>query len=235
MLNNPPASTSGLAALRHVDLFADVPQPVLATLAGTMQRKLFDAGTVIFLRGDPGTSLYLIHTGRVRIGLSSAGGKEVTLTLLGPGDFFGDLALLDGAPRSADAMAYEACELFVLQRSDFMTQLDRQPQLAKELLSVMSRRLRRNADLIEEVAFLEVGARVARLLVGLADERGIPGATGLTLAGRLTQTDLASLVSATRESVNKCLSAYQREKLLAWDRGRLILLDLAGLRRRAEM
>jgi len=218
-----------------VDLFAGLGESELSELARVLQSKRCDAGQVICLRGDPGSSLYLIRGGQVRVVLTSAAGKEVLLTLLGPGDFFGDLALLDGEPRSADVLAHEDCELLILQRPDFLSFLGTSPGVAKHLLAVMSRRLRRNADVIEEVAFLDIGTRLARLLLSLMAERGQPQDGGVAISGRLTQTDLANMMGATRESANKWLAVYRRQGLLAWRQGQLIIQDAARLRRQAEM
>ncbi len=223
-----------LAALRRVDLFAGLSEPELNALAGTLHSERYDAGQVIFLRGDPGSSLYLVRSGRVRVVLTSPAGKEVLLNLLGPGDFVGDLALLDGEPRSADVLAHDDCELLSLQREDFMAFLDTHPKAAKHLLAVMSQRLRHNADLIEEVAFLDIGTRLARLLLGLAAERGEPAGNRVTIEGNLSQTDLANMISATRESVNKWLAAYRRKGILDWRQGQLVILQLDRLRGQAE-
>lgn len=219
--------------LRRVDLFSQFPTTELAALGQRLQRKRYHAGQVIFQRGDPGSSLLLITSGQVRIALTSSAGKEVLLTLLGPGDFFGDLALLDGEPRSADALAHTECELWSLQRTEFLGFLEAHASVAKDLLSIMSHRLRRNADLIEEVAFLDVGARLARLLLSLMAERGSRSEDRVVIAGKLTQSDLANMVGATRESVNKWLATYQRQGLVAWDKTQLIVRDPEGLRERA--
>lgn len=224
-----------LDSLRRVDLFAELTEAQQADLARQFRSKRFDAGQVIFLRGDPGDALYVIASGHVSVGLTSAGGKEVLLTQLGPGDFFGDLALLDGEPRSADCIAQTECWLLVLQEADFAAFLEAEVGVAKRLLAAMSRRLRRNADLIEEVAFLDIGARLARLLLSLAAERGASSGVGVTFAGKLTQTDLANMIGATRESVNKCLAAYQRQGLLTWRSGQLTILDIEGLQQHAQM
>jgi CRP-like cAMP-binding protein len=223
-----------MEALRRVELFSGLDTDQLAELAGKLRGKRCAAGQVICLRGDPGNSLYLIRSGRVRVVLTSPAGKEVVLNLLGAGDFVGDLALLDGAPRSADVIAHDDCELLALDRSDFMAFLDTHPAAAKHLLAVMSKRLRHNADLIEEVAFLDIGARLARLLLALASERGQRHGDEIVI-GNLSQSDLAGMISATRESVNKWLAAYRRRGLVEWRQGRLVILQPKRLDRLAEV
>ncbi len=228
-----PAS-GALEALRRVALFSGLSEEQLTELALRLHSKRYDAGQVICLRGDPGNSLYLIRSGRIRVVLTSPAGKEVQLNLLSPGDFVGDLALLDGEARSADVIAHDDCELLALDRSEFLGFLDTHPAVAKHLLAIMSRRLRHNADLIEEVAFLDVGTRLARLLLALADERGERSGDQILIGGSLSQSDLANMISATRESVNKWLAVYRRQGLLDWRQGQLVILQLDRLRGQAE-
>ena len=154
--------------LRQVPLFAELSPQELGGLAAALRRRRYPRGAVIFLAGDPNAQLYLVEAGRVRIGLTSPEGKEVVLTVLGPGDFFGDLSLLDGEPTSADAVAQEDCRLLLLPRAAFLNFVEGQPRAATALLAVLSRRLRRNARLIQDAAFLDVPARLASALLQLA-------------------------------------------------------------------
>jgi CRP/FNR family cyclic AMP-dependent transcriptional regulator len=227
-------STTGHSALARVPLFADLTTEELGALATSLRRRRSARGEVLFIEGDPGDSLYIIEEGRVKIALTSPQGKEVVLTILGPSDFFGDLALLDGEPRSADAIAVEACQLLLLRRQDFLSFIDAHPAAAKKLLAVLSRRLRRNAQLVQDAAFLDIPSRLARLLAGLADQEGQPAGTGVVIGSRLTQTDLAGFIGASRESVNKWLRSFERQGLLRLERGRLVILDVERLREHIE-
>ena len=216
--------------LGQIPLFAELTAEELDRLGACLRRRRYRKGEVIFLQGDPGTSLYIIDAGRVRIGLGSPDGKEVALALLGPADFFGDLALLDGEPRSADAIAHEPSELLVLRREDFLQFLGAHPRATTALLGVLSRRLRRNAQLLQDAAFLDVPGRLARIILELAQAEGRPDGTGLVITSRLTQTELAGMVGATRESVNKWLRSYERRGLISCQRGQITVLRPDELR-----
>jgi CRP/FNR family transcriptional regulator, cyclic AMP receptor protein len=224
------ANTTQPAGLSQVVLFTALSTEERRGLAACLQRRQYVKRQIIFVKGDPGTSLYLIETGRVKIVLTSEEGKERVLSILGPHDFFGELALLDGEPRSADAVAQEACQLWLLQRADFLRYLETQPQVATKLLAVLSRRLRQTNQVVEEAAFLDVPARLARRLLELAGDQGQPGAGGSVIATHLTQTELAGMIGATRESVNKWLSYYEHQGLIHCQRGQIMVLRPQGLR-----
>ena len=216
------------AILRGVSLFADLPSADLEELATGLRRRRYARGQVIFTQGDPGSSLCVIEEGRVRIAVGSDEGKELVLRVLGPGDFFGELALLDDEPRSADAIAQEACQLLLLQRADFLEFVEARPKVATLLLAALSRRLRIASQQAQDVVFLDVPARLARTLLEQA-----AGQSGERPVCRLTQSELAGLVGATRESVNKWLGYYERQGLIERQRGSVTILKPEGLRRRS--
>jgi CRP/FNR family cyclic AMP-dependent transcriptional regulator len=215
------------SVLRSVSIFVDVPTSELETLAAGLRRRRYARGQVIFTQGDPGNSLCIIEEGRVRIVVGSDEGKELVLRVLGPGDFFGELALLDGEPRSADAVAQEACQLLLLQRSDFVEFVEARPKVATTLLAALSRKVRFTTRQAQDVAFLDVPARLARTVLeqAIADNGGEP-------VCRLTQSELAGMVGATRESVNKWLGYYERQGLIRRQRGAVTILKPDALRRR---
>lgn len=222
--------TSTTALLAQVPLFAHLSPEELSALAALLHRRRFGKGEVIFHEGDVGTALYIIEEGEVRIVLRSPEGKEVVLVLLGRGDIFGELALLDGEPRSADAVAKEPSQLMVLRREDFLNFLDAKPKVAGVLLAALSRRLRRNAQILHDAAFLDVHARLARVLLDLGQTHGQPGPEGIVISPRLTQTELANLVGVTRESVNKWLRFYERRGIVRRRGGRLVIVEPQRLR-----
>jgi CRP-like cAMP-binding protein len=156
----------------------------------------------------------------------------VLLDLLGPGDVFGELALLDGEPRSADAVAVEPTVLLLLRREEFVRFLEERPRLSVQLLAVLSRRLRRDAQLVQDAAFLDVPARLARILLRLAEAEGEAGEEGLVIRARLTQTDLAGLVGTTRETLNKWLGFYEAQGWIRWDKGQITVRRPEALRKR---
>jgi len=209
--------------LSRVPFFAGVPADELEKLASSLQRRTVRAGKAVFRQDDPGSSLYVIESGVVKVQRTSPEGKEVILTILGPGDFFGELALLDGEPRSADAVAKEDTALLVLERDDFLAFLDRAPAVATKLLAALSRRLRRTDQLVQDAAFLDVPARLARALLQLSESP--EAATGLT------QSELAAMVGASRESVNRWLQFYRRRGLIESASGSIRVLQPEELRR----
>jgi CRP/FNR family transcriptional regulator, cyclic AMP receptor protein len=220
--------------LAQVGLFSDLSTAELVGLAALMRPRPYAKDEVIYLRGDPGTAFYVIASGKVKIALTSPDGKELILRRLAAGGFHGELALLDDEPRSADAIATEASVLLVLQRDAFRQFLAEHPGVATKLLGTVSHYLRRNAELIQDATFLDVPARLARILLELAGE---PGATelpppGAVLPDRMKQGELASLVGATRESVNKWLGSFEKQGLIRYDKGQITLLRPSGLKQR---
>jgi CRP-like cAMP-binding protein len=217
-------------ALAHVPLFADVAPQHLRGLAEVLRPRHYRKGETVFVAGDPGTSLCVIDCGRVKLSLSSADGREVILDLLGPSDVFGELALLDGEPRSADAVALEPTTLLLLHRDAFLRFLHERPEVAITLLGVLSRRLRRDAQLIQDAAFLDVPSRLARTILRLA----VADESGIRRTARLTQTDLAAAAGTTRETLNKWLGFFADQGLIRWQNSRVTVLQPEGLRRRSR-
>jgi CRP/FNR family transcriptional regulator, cyclic AMP receptor protein len=224
-------TTSPRDLLVRNPLFAQLAPADLDRLAALFRRRRYRAGEPVFREGDPGTALYIIESGEVKILLGGAEGKEVVLSLLAPGEFFGELALLDGAPRSADAVTTVPSELLVLPRDDFLQFIRGAPPVAVNMLAALSRRLRRTDRLVHDAAFSDIQTRVTRVLLELGETRGTPEGRGVVIEPHLTQGDLANMVGATRESVNKCLRYFESEGLVRHQRGRLMLLDVERLRR----
>ncbi|HYM70817.1 MAG TPA: Crp/Fnr family transcriptional regulator [bacterium] len=216
--------------LAQVPLLAQLPPKALDDVAALVRRHRYAPGDVIFHQGDPGTALYIVEDGEVKIVLGSSDGKEVILRLLGRGDFLGELALLDGEPRSAEAVATLPTTLLILPRDAFAAFVTEHPQAALVLLTTLSRRLRGADNRMHDAVFLDVRTRLVKLLVDLAETRGRPDPRGVMIASRLTQADLAGMVGATRESVNKWLRYYAEKGLILHERQRLTVLDLKRLR-----
>ena len=217
--------------LQGIPIFAGLQEADLGRLERSLRRRRFRRNEVIFHRDDPGDALFVITSGIVKIALRSEDGREVILTLLGAGDYFGELAILDGEPRSADAIATEDCETLTLPRDAFLGFLRGTPDAALRLLEAMTRQyVRRLTDTVYDAAFLDVPARLARTLVHLVESQGEAAKASQIL---LTQNDLAALVGATRESINKWLGYYERHGWVKRERGSIVVLQPEALLRRA--
>jgi CRP-like cAMP-binding protein len=220
--------------LSQVPLFSSLGSDDLERLSASLQPRRYDRGEIIFHQGDVGTDLFIIRKGEVTIRLSSADGREVALALLRRGDAFGELALLDEAPRSTDAVAREETALLALNRKDFQKFLEERPQVVPALLAELSRLVRRVTQTVHDASFLDARARLARVLLDLAQKQGETGSEGVAITPRLTQTELANLAGLTRESANRWLRFYAREGLLSYEEGRITLLEPDNLRLNAE-
>lgn len=218
--------------LKQVDIFASLSDEDLRDLVGAARRRTFRAGEVIFHRDDPGQVLYVIKEGKVKICLISPDGQEISLVVFGKGEYFGELALLDGLPRSADAIALEKVECYTLQRSDFHKAIMKTPQIAIQVLEVLSQRLRRTDQQVEDLIFLDVYGRVAKKLLDLAETHGVKVDDGIRIDVRLTQQELASMVGASRESVNKVMGYFTDKQFISTDKHRITLRRVTDLKRR---
>lgn len=187
-------------------------------------------GATIFEKGDAGSSLMAVLIGRVRIGTVSVDGKEVTLNVMGPGEIFGEIALLDGKPRSADAVALDDTTLLVVERRHFLPLLMRHEGLAERVLVVLCDRLRQTSLALEEIALADLPARLARVVCRLSEEYGrVRPIGGVRIDFKLSQRDLASLVASTRESVNKQLRVWRDSGVVEMDGGYLVVMKPASL------
>jgi CRP/FNR family cyclic AMP-dependent transcriptional regulator len=218
--------------LRQVHIFNGLTDEEINELARVAKRRAFRSGEIIFHRDDPGQVLYVIKEGKVKISLNSPDGQEISLVVFGKGDYFGELALLDGLPRSADATALEKVETFTLQRSDFQNAIMKNPKIAIRVIEVLCDRLRRTDQQVEDLIFLDVYGRVAKKLLELSETHGVKVNDGVRIEVRLTQQELASMVGASRESVNKVLGYFADKHYITTDKHRITLLRVADLQRR---
>lgn len=223
-----------IEALARCPLFEHADESALRNVAEGLRRRRFRRNEVIFHQGDPGDSLHIVASGAVKILLPSAEGEEAIIATLRAGDFFGELSLLDGAPRSATAAALEPSETLVLPRTGFYELLDGDVGLRNALLAGLAWELRRLTRHVEELHFLDLAGRLAMRLTRLASE-AMPAAHGeVALDWPFTQSDLASMIGGTRQSVNRLLSGLVDDGLLRIERDRLIITDLEELARRGE-
>lgn len=218
---------------RDVPLLARLPEAELRALASHGRVRAYPSGEIIFREGDPGDSLHIVIEGGVRVSVLSPAGEEVTVALLGPGEFVGDLALLDGRPRSASAIAAQPTRTLVVTRDDFRQWLSERPRAAFALLEALSLRLRRTDEALADLAFLDLPQRLAKRLLELAIahpevQLTARGSEGVRL--RITQAELASMLGVSRESVNKQLNQFAREGWIALGRGSVTLINTEALR-----
>ena len=216
-----------------MSIFADLSQETLGDLAKRVWQKEADAGTVIVNQEDTGDQLFVIVSGKVKVVLYGETGREIILSILRGGDFFGEMSLLDRQPRSANVVAVEDSQLLGLDRDAFQTHLSAHPQTALAILAEMSRRLRHADEVIGNLALLDVYARVARTIRDMAQKQGEPVDGGLLIRERPTQQEIAGLIGTSRETVSRALNDFTRRGLLEMS-GKQILVRWGFLRKLEE-
>lgn len=213
--------------LQRSPLFRGLTPDSLQRIAGLATQRHFHAGELVFSQGDPGDALYAVVAGRVRISAGSAAGREMSLNIMEPGDTFGEIALLDGGCRTATATATESSELVAIRRDHFFALLEREPQVALELLKLCGARLRWTSGLVEDAAFLDAPARLAKRLLGLGKLHGERGGSGLTV--RISQEDLATFLGVSRQAVNQFLQGWKAQGWVELGRGSVTVKNEAAL------
>ncbi|MEM7766265.1 MAG: Crp/Fnr family transcriptional regulator [Pseudomonadota bacterium] len=210
-------------------MFQPLSDDALGLIAANGRVRSARRGEVLFSFGDPGDALFAVCSGRVLLSRFTSEGKEIALAAMEEGGVFGELSLIDGEPRSADATVVEAGDLFILDRVAFQNALDSDPSILTALLGVLTRRLRITNRLVESVSFLEMGPRLARLLLALA-ARGVHTDAGeIILPARYTQGELAKRIAASRESVSKQIAQWTRDGIIGLKDGKLVLIDIDRL------
>jgi CRP/FNR family cyclic AMP-dependent transcriptional regulator len=215
------------ALLRSHPFFRGLDGRIVDGLVPHALTRKIKRGTLLFRKGDPGTSFYVVCAGAVRISAPSEQGKDAVFNLIVPGEIFGEIAFLDGGPRTADAVMIESGELMVIERRDFLPLLRDYPELALRLLEVLCGRLRRTSQQLEDVIFLGLQPRLAKALLYLHERSSSQPAQKL----KVTQRDISQLVGISRESANKQLRSWERRKWLKLERGGMFVLAPDALRR----
>jgi CRP/FNR family cyclic AMP-dependent transcriptional regulator len=216
-----PRTVDKLAPLRNHPLFREFPPAVIEHLGTYMTRRSVRRGATIFAKGDAGTGLMAVLWGSVKISVPTTDGREAVLNIMNPGEIFGEIALLDGQPRTADAVAMNDCELMVIDRRDFIPFLRREPDVALKLIETLCARIRRTSEQVEDVMYLSLPARLAKTLLQLT---GAAGPRGAQRDVRITQRELSSIIGMSRESTNKQLRIWEKRKLVRLERGGVTLL-----------
>jgi CRP-like cAMP-binding protein len=202
------------SVFQRVALFAELEETELQALSKLASVKHYAAGAPILREAEPGDLFFVLVRGEVKVFVDSSDGREVVLTHLQAGDFFGEMALFGGDTRSASVSALVDSELVVIARPDFLALLEHDFSLTKKILKTLTARLRRANDVIESLALLDVGGRLARYLLRLADESGKPAVDGYFVVSRPTHQEIANSIGATRETVTRMLKQFEDRKLI---------------------
>jgi CRP/FNR family transcriptional regulator, cyclic AMP receptor protein len=224
-------SSSKLSVLRKHPIFSDLDSEALDQLCRYAKHTVLKRGATIFAKGDAGNSLYAVITGTVKISLSSPDGRNAILNLVGPGELFGEMSVLDGQDRSADATANTNCEIYVIDRRDFLPFVRSQPALSMKFIELLCNRLRWTTDQVEQVILQDLPGRLASALLGLAEKRKLEPESH-TIA--ITQQEISEMVGMTRESINKQLRAWAGRNWVRLEHGAIVVLDAVSLRELAE-
>ncbi len=220
--------------ISRVPLFAGLNEQQFAALAARTSQTSLRRGEVLFEEGDLGDRLYIITEGKIKLGHSSEDGRESLLAILGPGEIIGELTLFDPGPRSTTATAVSSASLLSLDHADLVAVLDNSPEVAKHMLRALAQRLRRTNESLSDLVFSDVPGRVAKSLLDLADRFGTPSEGGVHVPHDLTQEELAQLVGASRETVNKSLADFVSRGWIRLEGRAVTLLDVERLSRRAR-
>ena len=225
----PPSSK--MSVLRKHPYFADLAPEAFEQLFRYAKLTTYKRGATICARGDPGTSLFAVLSGTVKISVSSPDGRNAILNLIGPGDIMGEIAVLDGQARTADAIANTNCELYVIDRRDFLPFVRSQPALAMKFIEILCARLRSTSDQVERVILQDLPGRLAATLLDLIEKRKLDP-EGRTIA--ITQQEISEMVGMTRESINKQLRAWAARNWVRLEHGAIVVLDADALRELSE-
>ena len=228
----PPGGsiTDKLVLLRQHPLFRELPAGVIERLASYMKSRKVARGKEIFAKGDPGTGLFGVLSGSVKISVASAEGKDIVLNIIQQGEIFGEIALLDGHPRTADASAIADCELATIERREFLQFLRTQPDVMLKFVEILCARLRRTSEQVQDLTFLNLPTRLAKALLRLTGDD--PSAPRKTVT--ITQREISQIIGMSRESTNKQLREWEKRGWIRLERGGLAILAPQKLAEIAE-
>jgi CRP/FNR family transcriptional regulator, cyclic AMP receptor protein len=204
-------------------LFRELGREVQERIGAYATTRHVERGATIFMKGDPGTCLFAVYSGTVEISVPSVDGRNAVVNLIKEGEIFGEIALLDGRPRTADAVAFVDCTLMVIDRREFLPLLREQPDIALKLLEILCARVRRTTEQVEELMFLNLRDRLAKTLLRLSDAASPPGRLAIT------QRELSEIAGLSREEVNKQLQVWSKDALVRLERGGIVVLKRAAL------
>jgi CRP-like cAMP-binding protein len=220
--------------LARAGLFQGVNPEAREALASALEHHDYTRGDTVFTEGEQGDTLFIVLTGKVKVGRRAADGRENMLSVMGPSDMFGELSLFDPGPRTATATVLTDARLASLAHAALRPWLNDRPEIAEQLLRVLARRLRRTNDALADLIFTDVPGRVAKALLELAERFGTQEGDGVRVHHDLTQEELAQLVGASRETVNKALADFASRGWMRVDSRAVTILDADRLSRRAR-
>jgi CRP-like cAMP-binding protein len=224
-ITQPSKIADKLAFLRNHPIFGILGPSLLQQLKAHALEQSVVRGKTIFTKGEVGTSLFAILEGQVKVVSFSMQGKNAVLNYLGPGDIFGEIALLDGGERTADVTAVTNCKLMVIERRDFLPLVHSSPDIAQKLIEVLCARLRNTSRQVEEVMFLDLSRKLAMAILRFSNARAAPGKRKVLL----TQSEIAQIIGASRESTNKQLREWEDRQWIRLERGGLVILSPQSL------
>lgn len=212
-----------IGILKNIPLFSSLKDEELEAIDRLSLTKKCSKDTIILLEDEEGDTLFVITKGKVKVSTFSEGGKELIFTILGGGDFFGDMSLLDGRPRSATVISIEDTEMKMIRRSDFHILIEKHPKIALRLLEALTLRLRRTDERLESLALLDVTGRIAGVLLQLAEEQGEKSNHSVRIKYRPTHQELANMVGTTRETVTRVLKQLENKDYITIDGKEIII------------
>ena len=220
--------------VRKAPLFTALDEAAAASLRASMDSVKIAKGSILFKEGDDGEHLYVIIDGKLKLGTSSGDGRENLLSILGPGEMFGELSLFDPGPRTSTATAVTDAKLLSLSHEKVIPWLKQHPEVSLQLLTRLSQRLRRTNEAVGDLVFSDVPGRVAKALIDLGERFGKTTPEGLLVNHDLTQEELAQLVGASRETVNKALADFAGRGWLKLDGRSVLISDVDRLSKRSR-
>ncbi len=224
------AMGSDIDFLKNVSIFEDLPEWDLEKIASLGTRKIFSKGSIILMEDEIGSALFIIIDGKVKVSRLDETGREVILSILGPGEVFGEMSLLDGMKRSATVSAIVDTEVLIIYRDDFLNLLNRYPQIAISLLRELAQRLRKADMQIKSLSLKDAEGRIGCVLIMLADDLGRMYKGHVIVEGIPTQQDIANMAGTSRETVSRVLSRFERRGLIKVEGRKLIILEYEKMR-----
>lgn len=218
--------------LKNVPLFSDFSEEELDKLLAISKERSYPKDAVIFQKDEIGNFFFLICSGRVKVILETEEGKEGILSILYPTEFFGEMSLLDGEPRSASIVALENTSVLLINRDDFLRLLYRHPEIALKILKTLSLRLRKANRQIETLMFLDAPGRIARTLIDIAEEKGIKREDGIFIDLEFTRQELGNLIGVSRETTIRVLKSFEEEGIISIERNHIIIKNMQELKKR---